>query len=172
MKPTTIVIAAGLALAGLALDAPVHAQSARIVIGAVFGSGPQYPPPAQYPQRQSPYPGRPGAGGYAGYNGYGAREYALNRGFNDGYEQGFEAARHRDRFDPRRERWYRDAERGYDRDYRMPRNGYRDLYRRGFLEGYESGYRDAQRGWYGRGGYGGPGGDRSYNRPPQGGWRR
>ena len=67
----------------------------------------------------------PEPGGYGNYYGYGAREYALNRGYNDGYEQGFEAARDRDRFDPRRERWYRDAERGYDRDYRMSRGDYR-----------------------------------------------
>ena len=45
------------------------------------------------------------------------------------------------KFDPRRERWYRDAERGYDRDYRMSRNEYRDVYRRGFMDGYETGYR-------------------------------
>jgi hypothetical protein len=162
MKPTTLVIAAGVVLAGLVTGAPVQAQSARITVGAVFGTGPQYAPPP-------PYPGRNAPGGYGNYRGYGVREYALNRGFNDGYEQGFEAARDRDRYDPRRERWYRDAERGYDRDYRMSRGEYRDVYRRGFLEGYESGYRDAQRGWRG---YGGNRGDGRYNRPPQGGWWR
>ena len=108
MKPTTFVIAAGVVLASLAIGAPVDAQSARVAVGAVFSSGPQYPPP--------PYEGRPGQDGYGRYRGYGGREYALNRGFNDGYEQGFEAARDRDRYEPRRERWYRDAERGYDRD--------------------------------------------------------
>ena len=113
MKPGTLIVTTGLMLTCAALAVPAEAQSARITIGAVFGTGPQRPPSAQYP-------GRPG--GYGGYNGYGAREYALNRGYNDGYEQGFEAARDRDRFDPRRERWYRDAERGYDRDYRMSRN--------------------------------------------------
>ena len=118
-------------------------------------------------RRRLPIQGRPGPGGYGSYRGYGARDYALNRGFNDGYEQGFEAARDRDRFDPRRERWYRDAERGYDRDYRMSRNEYRDVYRRGFLEGYESGYRDAQRGWRG-----GTIETTAAISPPQGGWRR
>jgi hypothetical protein len=163
MKPTTLVIAAGTVLASLVISAPVHAQSARITVGAVFTTGPQYPPPPPYAGR-----GRPGE--YGDYRGYGGREYALNRGFNDGYQQGFEAARDRDRYDPRRERWYRDGERGYDRDYRMSRGEYRDLFRRGFLEGYEAGYRDASRGW--RGGYGGYGRDGGrYNRPPQGGWR-
>jgi hypothetical protein len=165
MKPTTLVIAAGVVLAGLVIGAPVQAQSARITVGAVFSTGPQYAPP--------PYPGRSGPGGYGSYRGYGGREYALNRGFNDGYEQGFEAARDRDRYDPRRERWYRGAERGYDRDYRMSRGEYRDIYRRGFLEGYESGYRDAQRsrrGGYGE--YGGNRGDGRYSSPPRGGWWR
>lgn len=156
MKPTTFVIAAGVALAGLALGTPVHAQSARISVGAVFSAGRQYPP-------QGPMQGRPGPGGYEGRQGYRAREYALDRGFNDGYEQGFEAARDRDRFDPRRERWYRNAERGYDRDFRISRNEYRDVYRRGFLEGYESGYRDAHRAW--RGGYGGYGSNGRGYRP-------
>jgi len=152
MKPTTFFIAAGAVLASLAIGAPAHAQSARIAVGVVFSSGQQYPP----------YAGRRGPGGYDRRQSYGAKEYALNRGFNDGYEQGFEAARGRDRYDPRRERWYRDAERGYDRDYRMSRNEYRDVYRRGFLDGYESGYRDAQGGR--RGGY-------ERNRGSGGWWR-
>jgi hypothetical protein len=160
MKPTTFVIAAGAVLASLAIGAPVDAQSARIAVGVVFSSGQQYPPP--------PYGGRPGPGGYSGRQGYGPREYALNRGFNDGYEQGFEAACGRDRYDPRRERWYRDAERGYDRDYRMPKNEYRDVYRRGFLDGYESGYLDAQSGW--RGGHDGYRGGSGYYRQPPGRW--
>jgi hypothetical protein len=166
MKPTTLAIATGAVLAGLTFGAPVSAQSARIAVGAVFCAGPQYPPQARYPGRESQE-------GYGGYRGRGAGEYALNRGFNDGYKQGYDAARDRDRYDPWRERWYRDAERGYDRDYRMSRNVYRDVYRRGFLEGYESGYRDAQRGW--RGGYGGYGRDGYYRpqrdgRPTHGGW--
>ena len=58
MKPTTLVIAAGVVLASLAFGAPVHAQSARIAVGAVFSGGPQYPPPP-------PYAGRPGPDGTA-----------------------------------------------------------------------------------------------------------
>ena len=147
MKPTTLVIAAGVVVAGLALGAPVHAQSARITVGAVFTTGPQY-------AQQGPYQGRPVPGAYGTYRGSGAREFALNRGFNDGYEKGLDAWRDRDRFDPRREKWYRDGKRGYDRDLRMTRDEYRNVYRRGFMQGYESGYREAQRGW--RGGYGRP----------------
>jgi len=164
MRPTTLVIAAGVVLASLVNGAPVSAQSARITVGAVFSTGPQYPPPPPYTWR-----GRPGE--YGNRREYGGREYALNRGFNDGYEQGFEAARDRDRYDPRRERWYRDGERGYKRDYRLSRGEYRDSYRRGFLEGYDAGYRDAQRGWRGGSGRDGRDGGR-YDRPPRGDWRR
>ena len=162
MKPRTLIVAAGLAV--VALATPTDARSARVTIGAVFSAGMPYPPQARYPEQRSPASRRPVQGWYGG------REVALNRGVNDGYEQGFEAARHRDRYDPSRERWYRDATRGYDRDYRMAREDYRDIYRRGFLEGYEAGYRDALRGW--QRGYGGYGRDSGrYNRPPQGGWR-
>ena len=56
---------------------------------------------------------------------------------------------------------------GTDRDFRLSRDEYRDIYRRGFLQGYEAGYRDWQRGR--RGGYGR---DDRYNRQPQGGWSR
>jgi len=157
MKPTTLVIAAGVVVAGLALGAPVHAQSARITVGAVFSTGPQYWP-------QSPYPGRPGPGAYGAYRGFGAREFAQNRGFADGYEQGFDAAADRNRFDPWRERWYRGGTRGYDRSLRMTRDEYRSFYRRGFLQGYEAGYRDGQRGW--RGGY-----DRRWLDDWRRGWR-
>ena len=167
MKPRTLIVAAGLAVAVAALAAPAHAQSARITVGAVISTGPQYPQPAPYPQQPSRSLGRPGPGWYGGYGARGAREVGLNRGFNDGYEQGFEAARHRDRYDPRREGWYRSADRGYDRDYRLSRDEYRDIYRRGFLQGYEAGYRDWQRGRRG-----GSWRDDRYNRQPQGSWPR
>jgi hypothetical protein len=65
---------------------------------------------------------------------------AYDNGVRDGIEKGREDARDRDRFDPRRHRWYRDAERGYDNRFGS-REQYRDEYRRGFLAGYEQGYR-------------------------------
>lgn len=160
MTPRTLIVTTGVLMACAALAVPADAQPARFTIGAAFGTGPQYPPPPT-----GTYPGRPGPGGYGNYRGFGPRDYALNRGYNEGYEQGFEAARDRDRFDPRRERWYRDAQRGYDRDFRMSRNEYRDVYRRGFLHGYETGYRDAQ--WGGRGNYGNYGDRRDWRD-----WRR
>jgi hypothetical protein len=161
MKPRTLIVIAG--LAAVALAVPAEAQSARVTVGAVVSIGSPYPAPDRYPQQWPPYAGRPGSVRYD------AREVALNRGFNDGYEQGLAAARHRERYDPWRERWYRGAERGYDRDYRMERNDYRDTYRRGFLRGYEAGYRDGRRGGYGRSGDWRN--DRD-GRQPQGGWGR
>ena len=65
---------------------------------------------------------------------------AYDNGARDGFEKGREDASGRDRFDPRRHRWYRDAERGYNNRFGS-RERYRDEYRRGFLAGYEQGYR-------------------------------
>jgi hypothetical protein len=165
MTPRISIVTAGLVVAAVALATPTQAQSVRITVGSVFSAGPASPQSAPYPQPPSRALGRPGPDG--GYGWQGHREAALNRGFSDGYEQGFDAARDRDRYDPRREGWYRNAARGYDRDYRLSRDEYRDIYRRGFLQGYESGYREGQREWRGR--YRRPDGG---SRQPQGGWSR
>jgi hypothetical protein len=161
MRPRTLLVATGLAVAAVAAAAPAQAQSTRIAVGAVFTAGPQYP---QRPPSPPTVAGRRGPDRYGSYGWRGSREVALSRGFDDGYVLGLDAARHRDRYDPRRDASYRRAERGYTRDFRLSRDEYRDIYRRGFLQGYESGYRDGWRGsgaWYGRGG--------GYNRQPQGG---
>jgi hypothetical protein len=172
MKPGTLVLLLGVALGGVALGTPLYAQSWHVSVGGAFVVGqassqrPQvggygYPQASGYP----PYPNRPGDGRRNGYGpGSGYDEYARSTGYRDGYEQGFDASRDRDRFDPRREHWYREGDRGYKRDAYMSRDRYKDLYRRGFLEGYEAGYRDAQRGYYRGGGYGTQG--------PYGGWPR
>ena len=115
MKPTKLVIAAGVVLASLAISAPVHAQSARIVVGAVFGAGAQYPPPP-------PYSGHAGARDYDNRRGEGARQYARGRGFDDGYNRAstrpaivIATIRGASGGTVTRRR-------GYDRDYRMSRN--------------------------------------------------
>jgi hypothetical protein len=167
MKPRTLIVATGLAMAAVALAAPAHAQSTRIAVGAVFTAGPQYPQRAPSPQQPPSVAARRGPDGYGGYGWRGSRDVALNRGLDDGYGQGLDAARRRDRYDPWREGWYRHAGRGYGRDSRMSRDEYRDIYRRGFLQGYESGYRDGR---HGRGGWNGR--DGGYDRQPQGGWPR
>ena len=175
MKPGTFVLLLGVALGGVALGTPLFAQSGHASVGGAFAVNSQYP---QYPQGppsggygypQGPgsaqYPDRSGNGrGRGSGSGYGYDDYARSTGYRDGYDQGFDASRDRDRFDPRRERWYREGDRGYKRDAYMSRDRYKDVYRRGFLEGYEAGYRDAQHGYYRSGGYGSP--------APQGGWPR
>jgi hypothetical protein len=160
MKPRTLVLLLGVALGGVALGTPLSAQTWNVSAGGAFAVGQAYPqgPPSGgygYPQGP-PYPGRSGNSRGHGYeSGSGYDEYARSTGYRDGYEQGFDASRDHDRFDPRRERWYREGDRGYKRDAYMSRDRYKDLYRRGFVGGYEAGYRDAQRGYY-RGGNGTP----------------
>ena len=64
---------------------------------------------------------------------------AFDIGRRDGFEKGQEDARDRDRYDPRRHKWYRDAERGYENRYGS-KDRYRDEYRRGFVAGYQQAY--------------------------------
>ena len=70
---------------------------------------------------------------------------AARSGYRDGIDAGRDAARHHERFDPVRERRYRDGDRDYDRRY-----GPRDEYKREYRIAFERGYRDG----YGRDGYG------------------
>jgi hypothetical protein len=88
------------------------------------------------------YPNYPGPRGGV-YRGGGYVDAAYQRGLDDGYRRGLEAARDGDRFDPRRERWYRSADRGYNGRYGS-RNQYRQIYRDGFTRGYEQGYREGR----------------------------
>lgn len=99
--------------------------------GSVYAQGRGYPG-ANHPPR----------GGVSRGGGY--YDVAYERGLDDGYQRGLDAARDGDRFDPRRERWYRSADRGYSRRYGS-REEYRQLYRDGFMRGYEQGYRDGRR---------------------------
>jgi hypothetical protein len=94
-----------------------------------------------YSQQGRKYPTYPSSGGV--YRGGGHVDSPYQRGIDDGYRRGFDAARDGDRFDPRRESWYRSADRGYDRRYGS-RSEYRQVYRDGFMRGYEHGYREAR----------------------------
>jgi hypothetical protein len=76
---------------------------------------------------------------------------AYQRGQADGYKRGYDDGRHGRGFDPVRERWYREGDRGYERRY-GPRSEYKNAYRDAFRRGYEEGYRDA-RGHGRRGGW-------------------
>jgi hypothetical protein len=86
-----------------------------------------------YPDRGYPDRGYPG--------GYGNNTPAYSNGVSDGYEKGREDARDRDAFNPRRHKWYRDGDRHYRSSY-GPRQRYEDIYREGFLAGYDRGYRE------------------------------
>ena len=63
----------------------------------------------------------------------------FDSGYQDGYRQGRDDARDGDRFDPRGQREYRNADNG-----RYRSNDARRVYRQGFERGYEEGYRDAR----------------------------
>jgi len=86
-----------------------------------------------------------GGGTNGTYGGYGAGpqygySVAFENGRRDGYQKGQEDVRDRDPFDPRRQSWYREGDRGYNSRY-SSRDQYKDEYRRGFSAGYEQGYR-------------------------------
>ena len=73
------------------------------------------------------------------YGGYQIDRQAYDQGYQDGYRQGRDDARDGDRFDPRGQREYRNADNGRYRSGDMRR-----VYRQGFEQGYEEGYRDAR----------------------------
>lgn len=91
-----------------------------------------------YPQQ---YPN----GSYGGNSrgGYGYRSPAAQYGFDEGYQKGREDARDRDRYDPARQKWYREGDRHYDNRYGS-RDQWKYDYREAFKQGYERGYREAR----------------------------
>jgi len=98
-----------------------------------YGRYPAYPSAPGYPP--SAYPGAyPG-----GYSRYGMSE-AYDRGYREGLDKGRDDGQDRDRYDPRRQKWYREGDRGYKKEY-GPREEYKTAYREGFLRGYDEGYR-------------------------------
>ena len=102
------------------------------------------------PQGRSPdygygYPDTRRSPGYRG-GGY-LYSVASDRGFSDGYEKGLADARSRRHFDPRRHKWYRSGDRGFNRRYGA-KHEYQAVYRDAFRAGYERGFRE--RNAYGR----------------------
>jgi hypothetical protein len=89
--------------------------------------------PYVYGRRGTDQYGRRGMGGYASV------PYA--NGYEDGHEKGREDARDRDRYEPQRHGRYSDADRGYNDRYGWSRDEYRQVYREGFLSGYDDGFR-------------------------------
>ena len=69
---------------------------------------------------------------------------AADNGYRDGLQEGERAARSGDRFDPIREKRYREGDHGYDRQWGS-RDDYARAYRAAFQRGYAAGYRGYRR---------------------------
>jgi len=74
-------------------------------------------------------------------SGGGYQEPAFARGYSDGYQDGLNDARDRNRYDPVGEKDYRSADKGYYGGYGS-KDAYKNNYRSGFRQGYEDGYRE------------------------------
>jgi hypothetical protein len=93
-----------------------------------------------------------------------SRRIAYDNGYREGRRDGDDAARDRKPFDLEREKDFRNADRGYSRNY-----GDKERYRESFRRGYSAGYREAyDRYGYNGGYYGGqatPRRDNGYGYP-------
>jgi hypothetical protein len=121
---------------GVRVSAILFALLVTTACSSVYAQGRRNYP--NYPN----YPDYPSSRGGV-YRGGGNQDPAYMRGFDDGYRRGLEASRDGDRYDVRRDGWYRSADRGYDRRYGS-RNQWRQSYRDGFTSGYDRGYREAR----------------------------
>lgn len=118
--------------------APMSCRDAERLAARDRGARVIYGPPVVDRYRQAPRYADP----YSRYPGAGYASFGFDQGYLDGFEKGREDARDRDYYDPVRHRWYRNADRGYDRRF-GPRDAYRLAYRDGFGTGYDRGYRGA-----------------------------
>ena len=100
---------------------------------------PSHPGPG-YPSRGYPGPGFPGGGGYGYYS------PAMDRGLEDGYRDGVNAARRNQRYDPVRERRYRSGDAGYNSRFGS-REQYRAEYRNAYRQGYDRGFQEGRWRW-------------------------
>lgn len=109
----------------------------------------------QWGRQRSPYGYPAGGGGYGGpaaggYGGYYQVGPAFDIGYRDGLDKGREDRSDRDRYDPSRHGRYRSGDHGYNKRYGS-KDVFRDVYRQGFVAGYDEAYRA---GYGGYGGYG------------------
>ena len=95
-------------------------------------TGRAIPRPSPYPTDRYPSTRYPNTRGTYRYG-----SVAFDNGYNDGQDKGREDARDRDSYDPNRHRRYRNADRGYEGRYGS-KDEYREIYRDGFLAGYDS----------------------------------
>lgn len=141
MRKTHFFFVPALTIAAWAFAAPAHAQPSRAL--------------AYSAAERVPY--------------FDARRAAYDNGYREGLKEGEKDARRGDRFEFRDEGDFRDADRGYRREF-----GDRDRYRQAFRSGFSAGYSEAYRRWDARdnrgwnnGRYRGNGG---YGRPGYGGY--
>jgi hypothetical protein len=93
--------------------------------------------------------------GRGGRDSRGGCGYGLERGRSEGAERGYRDARRGDRFEVRRDSWYRDGDRGY-KGWMGPRGQYAAGYRQGFEAAYRRAFASARDDRHGR--------DRGYDR--------
>ena len=75
----------------------------------------------------------------------GYQDSGLHRGgYSEGWQQGGDDGRDRDRYDPVRHGDYKDADNGYERSYGS-KDAYKNNYRSGYRQGYEAATRDTLR---------------------------
>src|SRR5687767_8213474 len=125
-------------------------RNARVIYGANTdqGNGGWWDPREDRTGRAIPrpnpnsYPDRYPSGRYPNTRGGGYRyaNVAFDNGYNDGLDKGREDVDDRDSYDPNRHSRYRSADRGYEGRYGS-KDQYRDIYREGFLAGYNDAYR-------------------------------
>lgn len=97
-----------------------------------------------YRDRGYGYPQYP-SGSYGGSSRgqYGYRSPAAQYGYEEGYQKGREDARDNDRYDPVRQKWYREGDRHYNSRYGS-RDQWKSEYRDAFRQGYDRGYREGR----------------------------
>ena len=94
---------------------------------------------------EAPASGRLDAAGGRGGRGTNLGQASPQAGHDaGGFEAGERAVRNRDRFDPVREKRYREGDHGYERQWGS-RDDYQREYRAAFQRGYETGYRGYRR---------------------------
>ena len=115
MGNTHLYIVTGLTFAFAALAAPAHAQLNRSTSSTIAYAADQ-------------------RGSYSD-----ARQVAYDNGYREGLREGERDVRRGDRFEFRDEGTFRDGDKGYRRQF-GDRERYRQMFRRGYAEGYEAAY--------------------------------
>lgn len=115
-----------------------RSRNARVIYGGNAG----WNTPRAFPRAPADVRRSPGQYGRRGGQS-GAASVPFGNGYEDGFNEGRDDARDRDRFEPERHGRFRSADRGYNDRFGWSREQYREVYREGFIAGYEDGFRNA-----------------------------